>query len=60
MVRKLYAYKVLTDTRQTILFELGANLFEDFRDILGFFRTDPVEHSFLQIEKENVDKISPY
>ena len=60
VVRKLYAYKVLTDTRQTILFELGANLFEDFRDKVGFFRTDPVEHSFFQIEKENVDKISPY
>ena len=60
VVRKLYAYKVLADTRQTILFELGPNQFEDFRDIIGFFRTDPEEHVFFQIEKENVDKISPY
>ena len=60
VVRKLYAYKVLADTGQTILFELGANLFEDFRDKIGFLRTDPVEHDFFQIEKEIVDKISPY
>ena len=59
-IRKLYAYKVLADQRQTILFELGPNIFEDFRDILGFFRSEPDEHIFFQIEKESVDKISPY
>ena len=45
-IRKLYAYKVAADTRQTILFELAPNVFEDNRETLGFFRTEPVEHTF--------------
>ena len=45
-IRKLYAYKVAADTRQTVLFELAPNAFEDNRETLGFFRTEPVEHTF--------------
>ena len=56
----MYAYKVLADTRQTILFELGPNQFYDNKDTLGFFRSEPEEHVFFQIVKEKVDKISPY
>lgn len=59
-IKKLYAYKVLADTRQTILLELGPNNFYDNRDKLGFFRSEPTEHTFFQVEKVEVDKISPY